>query len=153
FPRMQGLKSMLDPIFALGTSRVAVVEFDSHVELIRNFTKDASLVDDDLANLQPGDGAASILDAIDYSINLLKKESDGRLRALLLISETRDHGSRGKIEDTVAAIGQSNAVMYALAFSPGLSNILDTGRGTNKNEEHPTVDFLDLAYRRARASG
>jgi VWFA-related protein len=151
FPRMQGLKSMLDPIFALGTSRVAVVEFDSHVELIRNFTKDASLVDDDLANLQPGDGGASILDAIDYSINLLKKESDGRLRALLLISETRDHGSRGKIEDTVAAIGQSNAVMYALAFSPGLSNILDTGRGTNKNEEHPAVDFLDLAYRTAQA--
>jgi len=56
---MQDLRSMLDPIFALGTSRVAVVEFDSHVELIRNFTKDASLVDDDLANLQPGMEPAS----------------------------------------------------------------------------------------------
>ncbi len=51
----------------------------------------------------------------------------------------------------MAAIGQSNAVMYALAFSPALSNILDTGRGTNKNEEHPTVDILDLAYRTAQA--
>ena len=29
FPRMQGLKSMLDPLFSLGTARVAVVEFDS----------------------------------------------------------------------------------------------------------------------------
>src|ERR1700676_4397923 len=129
---MQGLKSMLDPLFALGTARAAVVEFDSQVELTRNFTQDASLMNDDLTNLQPGDGGAVILDAVDYSVTLLKKEPEDRLRVLLLISETRDHGSHGKIEDTVAAIGQSNAVMYALAFSPALSNILDTGRGTNK---------------------
>src|SRR5271169_414858 len=151
FPRMQGLKSMLDPLFSMGSARVAVVEFDSQVELTRNFTKDATAVEDDLGNLQPGDGGATILDAIDYSVNLLKKEPDERLRVLLLISETRDHGSHGKIDDTVAAIGQSNAVMYALAFSPALSNILDTGRGTNLNEMHNGVDFLDLAYRTAQA--
>jgi len=151
FPRMQGLKTMLGPLFAFGTARVAVVEFDSQVELTRNFTKDESLVSDDLTNLQPGDEGAKILDAINYSVNLLKKEPEGRQRVMLLISETRDHGSKGKIDDTVAAIGQSNAVMYALAFSPALSNILDTGRGTNKDEEHPTVDFLDLGYRVAQA--
>jgi VWFA-related protein len=151
FPRIQGLKSMLDPIFAPGTARVAVVEFDSQVELIRNFTKDGTLVRDDLTNLQPGDGGATILDAVDYSVDLLKKEPEGRARALLLISETRDHGSHGKIDDTVAAIGQSNAVMYALAFSPALSNILDTERGTNKNEMHNGVNLLDLMYRTAQA--
>ena len=151
FPRMRGLKSMLEPLFALGTARVAVVEFDSQVELTRNFTKDATLVHDDLTNLQPGDGGATILDAIDYSVGLLKKEPEGRQRVLLLISETRDHGSHGEIDDTVAAIGQSNAVMYALAFSPALSNILDTGRGTNKNEMHNGIDFLDLASQAAQA--
>ena len=151
FPRMQGLKTMLEPLFALGTARVAVVEFDSRVEVTRNFTSYAGPVNDDLTNLQPGDGGAVILDAIDSSVNLLKQESEGRLRVLLLISETRDHGSKGKIENTVAAIGQSNAVMYALAFSPGLSNILDTGRGTNKDEMHPGVDVLDLMYLTAQA--
>ena len=151
FPRMQGLKSMLDPLFALGTARVAVVEFDSQVDLTRNFTKDENLVSDDLRNLQPGDGGATILDAVSYSVNLLKNEPEDRMRILLLISETRDHGSHVKIDDAVVAIGQSNVVMYALAFSPALSNILDTGRGTNKNEEHPTVDILDLAYRTAQA--
>jgi VWFA-related protein len=151
FPRMQGLKTMLEPVFALGTARVALVEFDSQVDLTRNFTKDGSLVADDLGNLQPGDGGATILDAIQYSVTLLTKEPEDRLRVLLLISETRDHGSHVKVDDAVKAIGQSNSVMYALAFSPALSNILDTGRGTNKNEEHPTVDFLDLAYRTAQA--
>lgn len=41
--------------------------------------------------------------------------------------------------------------MYALAFSPGMSNILDTARGNNKNEMHEGVNFLDLAYRTAQA--
>jgi len=84
-------------------------------------------------------------------VNLLKKEPEERLRVLLLISETRDHGSHTKIDDTVTAIGQSNAVMYALAFSPALSNILDTGRGNNINEMHEGVNFLDLAYQTAQA--
>jgi hypothetical protein len=145
FPRIQGLRTMLDPLFSQGTARVAVVEFDSQVDLIRNFTRDASLVAADLTNLQAGDGGAVILDAVNYSVNLLKQEPEGRLRILLLISETRDHGSKVKIEDAVASIGQSNAVMYALAFSPALSNILDTARGTNKDEERAGVDILDLA--------
>jgi len=152
FPRMQGLKAMLDPLFRMGTTRVAVVEFDSQVNLTRNFTSDATLVEDDLTNLQPGDGGATILDAIRYSVNLLKQEPEDRLRVLLLISETRDHGSHVKIDDAVSAIGQSNAVMYTLAFSPALSNILDTGRGTNiESEMHQGINFLDLGYRTAQA--
>jgi VWFA-related protein len=151
FPRIQGLKSMLDPLFSLGTARIAVVEFDSHVGLTRNFTKDESLVDDDLRNLQPGDEGAAILDAIDYSVHMLKQEPEERQRVLLLISETRDHGSLAKIDDTVKAIGESNSVMYALAFSPALSNILDTERGNNLNEMHEGVNFIDLAYRMAQA--
>jgi VWFA-related protein len=148
---MQGLKTMLGPLFEQGTARVAVVEFDSHVDLTRTFTKDEALVSDDLSNLQAGDGGAVILDAVSYSINLLKNEPEERQRVLLLISETRDHGSRVKIEDAVAAVGQANTVMYALAFSPGLSNILDTGRGTNKDEMHEGVNVLDLAYQAGQA--
>jgi VWFA-related protein len=142
FPRMHGLMTMLDPLFTQGTVKVAIVEFDSHVDLTRNFTSDASLIGADLANLQPGDGGAGILDAVSYSVGLLKKEPEARLRVLLLISETRDHGSHAKTNDIVAAIGQSNTLMYALAFSPSLSNILDTGRGTNQDEMNASPDIL-----------
>lgn len=157
FDRMQGLKSMLSPLFATGKAKIALVEFDSNVELTRNFTNEEAHIDADLANLQQGDSGAAILDAIAYAIALLNKETEDRQRVLLLISEIHDHGSHVKIEDAVSAIGRINATMYALTFSPGLSNILDTGRGTNgptaknKNEMHPTMDFMDLAYRIAQA--
>jgi len=150
FPRMQGLRTMLSPLFDIGTSRIAIVEFDSQVELTRNFTNHESLIGADLSNLQPGDDGAAIVDAVSYCIQLLKSEPDDRQRVLLLVSETRDHGSHVKLEDAVAAVGQANTLMYALAFSPGISNILDTGRGVNKNEMHNGVNFLDLAYRTAQ---
>src|SRR5256885_6529521 len=137
-------------LFPYTTLFRSVVEFDSQVNLTRDFSTDESLVDADLMNLQPGNEGAGILDAIRYSVGLLQKEPDDRLRVLLLISETHDHGSHTKVEDAVAAIGQSNTLMYALAFSPGLSNILDTGRGNNKNEMHEGANFLDLAYRTAQ---
>jgi hypothetical protein len=71
---------------------------------------------------------------------------------LLLISETRDHGSHtAKVDDVVTKIGESNMLVYALAFSPSLSNILDTGRGTNKAEMRNGVDFLDLMNRARQA--
>ena len=70
---------------------------------------------------------------------------------MLLISETRDHGSRTKIDQVVASIGQTNTVMFALALSPSLSNILDTGRGNNKAEMHHGVDLLDLMFRTRQA--
>jgi VWFA-related protein len=151
FPRMQGLRTMLTPLFDIGNSRIAIVEFDSQVELTQNFTNHQSLIDADLSNLQPGNDGAAIVDAIAYSIQLLGNEAEDSQRVLLLISETRDRGSKVKIEDAVAAVGQANVMMYALAFSPGISNILDTGRGTNKDEMHNGVNFLDLAYRTAQA--
>jgi hypothetical protein len=114
FPRMQGLKCMLEPLFTLGTARVAVIEFDSNIEVTRNFTQNATQVSADLTNIQPGDEGAAILDAVSSSVDLLKQEPKKRQRVLLLISETRDHGSKAKIDSVVAAIGQSDTVIYAL---------------------------------------
>lgn len=151
FERMQGLKIMLEPLFVSGSVRVAIVEFDSQVALNRRFTTDEGLVDADLGNLQPGDSGAAILDAVASSVDLLKQEPNDRQRVLLLISENRDHGSHIKIDEAVTAIGRANATMYALAFSPGLSNVLDTGRGSNIEEMHEGVNFIDLAYRTAQA--
>jgi VWFA-related protein len=152
FPRIQGLNSMLEPIVSQGHAKVAVVTFDSQVQGIHDFTGNADRITQDLKDLQAGDGGAAILDAVDYSVKLLETAPKERQRVLLLISETRDHGSHtAKIDDVVAAIGQSNTVVYTLAFSPALSNILDTGRGNNKAEMHNGVDFLDLMFRARQA--
>ena len=143
FPRIRGLSAMVDPIMEAGLGRVAIVEFDSHAELIQDFSGNSEKTAETLNSLQPGDEGAAILDAVDYSVKMLEKAPRERQRVLLLISETRDHGSHeAKVEDVVAEIGQSNTAVYALAFAPSRSNVLDTMRGNNMAEMHPSPDLL-----------
>ncbi|MDP9161534.1 MAG: hypothetical protein M3O09_15045, partial [Acidobacteriota bacterium] len=56
FPRMRGLASMLDPVLSQSGTEVALIFFDSTVTLARDFTGEADLIENDLNNLQPGDG-------------------------------------------------------------------------------------------------
>jgi VWFA-related protein len=146
FPRIRGLSAMLDPLVAEGHGRVAIVEFDSQVELIQDFTSNSDKTAATLKALQSGDGGAAIVDAVDYSVKLLEKAPKERPRILLLISETRDHGSQAKVEDVVAEIGQSSTAVYALAFSPTRSNMLDTMQGDNLEEMGPDLNILALGY-------
>lgn len=137
-PRMKGLSAMLEPVFSQAGSKVALVAFDSEVHGIADFTGNEDAISHDLAGLQPGDGGAAILDAISYSVKLLNTVPQNHKRVLLLISETRDHGSNSaKIADVIKAIGNDNAVVYSLAFSPSKSNVLDTLRGNNNPDFHP----------------
>jgi len=151
FSRIRGLSAMLGPLVEDGHGRVAIVEFDSQVELVQDFTSNPEKTATTLRGLQFGDGGAAILDAVDFSVKLLEKAPKERPRVLLLISETRDHGSQAKVDDVVTEIGLSSTAVYALAFSPTRSNILDTMQGNNLDEMHPTLDFLELAYLAAQA--
>ena len=89
FGRVQGLSPMLAPILDQNRTHVAVLAFDSHVNLTQDFTDDAGRLASCLHTLEPGDRGAAILDAVQYSVRLLDKTPEGTQKVLLLISETR----------------------------------------------------------------
>jgi len=153
FPRIQSLYSMLEPILGQPETQVALVEFDSTVELAQDFTSDIKLIAENLRKLQPGDSKAAILDAVYFSEKLLDKVPKERQRVLLLISETRDHGSiwARKIDDVVTLVGTGNTTVYTLAFSPSVSNVLDTMRGNNIEEMNASPDYLAVLKMAAQA--
>lgn len=147
FSRIVRLGSMLDDILALGptVSEITVVEFDSRVRTVRGFTRDEPPIATYLSEMSPGDNRAAILDAVAYSVKLLTNLPKDHERVLLLISETRDHGShKAKLEQVVEAVGRSNVVVFALPFSPSLSQVLDTERGLNKDEWRPKGAPFDV---------
>ena len=141
--RIRTLSALLDPILGSGHAEVALVAFDSQVEPVQEFTPDGDLITSQLRDLKHGDEGAAILDAVSYSLRLLEQTPERHRRALLLISETRDHGSKTKIDEAVTAIGKSNTLVFTLAFSPSLSNVLDDLRGKSKQEsDHVDVGVL-----------
>jgi VWFA-related protein len=144
FGRMAGLSAMLDPVLSGRQNEAALLVFDGQLNLVHDFTNQADIIEQDLKGLEPGDHGAAILDAVAYAARMLGKRPDGRLRVLLLISETRDHGSHfATIDDAVRLVGVTHTLVYALPFSPYLSQQLDTARGSNKDEWGTGVDFIE----------
>ncbi len=144
FGRMAGLAAMLDPVLSGRQNEAALLLFDSKLNLVHDFTNQADVIETDLNNLDPGDHGAAILDAVAYSAKMLAKRPAGRLRVLLLISETRDHGSHfAKIDDSVRLVGVTHTLVYALPFSPYISQQLDTARGSNRDEWSPNFDIIE----------
>lgn len=115
---LSGLGTMLLAFVGQDKADVAVVSFDSHVYLTQDFSEDIPSVAEKLDKLSRGDGGAAILDAVSYSIGLLNHHRTSGRRVLILISETRDQGSRiARVPNVVQEVGLGNTVVYSLAFS------------------------------------
>lgn len=138
FNKIDRLGSLLQ-LFGVGTGNgeAALVVFDSKPVYLEGFSNDAGYITRDLENLQPGDGKAAILDAVGYSVDLLEHQPPDRRRILLLISESRDHGShKVTAPELVERIGTSNTLVISLTYSPSKARLLDdlSGRGGGGSE-------------------
>ena len=129
FDNMKGLGAMVDDVTGGAPRQVAVVSYGSEPTLLQDFTDSPDKLADGMGQLQPcDDGAAATLDAVDYAnalfdANKATAASHNR-RAILLISETRDHGSHHKPATVIANLGRSNTVVDAVSFNPGKTDIL-----------------------------
>jgi VWFA-related protein len=113
----RSLGPLLDSMVGAVPHHVAVVGFDSEPHIETEFISDLNHVAGVMADLQPGDGGAAILDSLAFAVDLLRKQPTSYRRAILSISETLDHGSKGKLEDALRAIGDTNTTIYSLGFS------------------------------------
>ena len=117
---LSGLGTMIENFVGKIDSEIAVVTFDTRVELRHDFDNYLPEVMKTLDRLQgsPKEGAA-ILDAVSYSLRLLAECSPERRKILLLISETRDHKSKtAKLDEVLRQIAAGNTLVYCVSFRP-----------------------------------
>ncbi|HTZ60348.1 MAG TPA: hypothetical protein VMB49_19700 [Acidobacteriaceae bacterium] len=119
FDKVNRLAPLMDLFLGDGSSEAAFVTFDSEPELVVPFTRDEERLGNAMKRIEPGDGGAAILDTVGYSVKLLEDRPKDFRRVLLLISETRDHGSHEVDEKRlVEQIGISNTLVLSVTFSP-----------------------------------
>jgi hypothetical protein len=141
FQKISKLGPLLDLFLGEGHGEAAVVTFDSSPELVQDFTPNTDEISQVMHQLQPGDGGAAILDAVGYSVNLLEQQPKDRRRVLLLISESRDHGSRRfNAQQLVERIGMSNTLVLSLTYSASKSEFLNDLKGGG--QVGPTMNLL-----------
>jgi VWFA-related protein len=130
FDKLAKLGPLLDLFTAGGRGEAALVVFDSKPVYLEAFSRDTGYLTEDLQQLRPGDGGAAILDAVGFSVDLLEHRPPDHRRVLLLISESRDHGSKKfGAADLVERIGTSNTLVLSLTFSPTKAGLMEWGKG------------------------
>lgn len=130
YAKLTGLGSMIDAIAGGAPHEVAIVMYGEQPVLLGKFSSDPDAMRRALDQLHrcDDDPAAATLDAVAYATELLEARKNHYRRAILLIGETRDHGSLAKPVQVIAALGRTNTVVDSVAFSPGKTEVLNDMR-------------------------
>ncbi len=144
FGKLAKLGPLLDLFLSDSNSQVALVGFDSMPHLIHDFTHSGDEVNQDLTQLEPGDGGDAILDTVSYAVDLLETQPKQYRRVLLLITEARDHGSKHtRPEELIRKIGRSDILVLSVSFSPATAELLhdmkDSGDNRTMNMMSPLI--------------
>jgi VWFA-related protein len=116
-PNYKNLETMLAEIVGKGPNRVSIVNFDSRPEAASPFTEDVAQRREAINKPDPGDKGAAILDSVAFGLELLKKEPVSNRRAILLISQQHDDGSKTSLKEIVRDLGETNTAVYSVTFS------------------------------------
>ena len=111
------LDSILDALIGNVKHRVGVIGFDSSAHLLVPFTPRTEAASWQLANLNAGDQGAAILDGITLAAAQLREQPARYRRAILLLSETIDQGSKTTLNEALRLVSDTNTQIYSFAFS------------------------------------
>jgi VWFA-related protein len=126
FSKFVGLGTMIDAVTGDAPREVALIVYGGKPVLVGDFSPDPDAIHRALAQLQPcDDPEASTLDAVAYATSLLEARNNHFRHAILLIGETRDHGSDIKPAKVIAALGKTNTVVDSVSFNPGKTEVIN----------------------------
>src|SRR5271170_995425 len=117
FPSYTHLETMLASLLGGAPNRVSIVNFDSRPEAASPFTSDIAQWSEAINKPDQGDSGAAIFDGIAFALDLLKKEPVSNRRAILLISQEHDDGSKTQVKEIVRDLGETNTAIYSVTFS------------------------------------
>lgn len=119
--KVRKIGGMIQPLITGEHGCAAVIAFGNRVEWRQECTSDSDAVVRAFSRLEPGDGKdACLLDAVEAATLRLRERKNVR-RVLLLISESRDRGSEGDLDNVVVAAQSAGVTIYAATYSAFLT--------------------------------
>jgi VWFA-related protein len=115
--KVRRIGAMIQPLVTGERGCAGLVSFAESVEWLQDCTNDADKLQGAFRKLEPGRyKQAVMLDAVDQAVERLRRQANAR-RVLLLISESRDRGSKHSLEAVTIAAESADVTMYAATYS------------------------------------
>jgi VWFA-related protein len=123
----------LQPLFTslIGgfSHRLALITFDSRPEEIWNFPAGTEGIQYAFVDPRPGDKAAAIMDAVVAGLDLLDQQPPTPRRIIILLSQSRDEGSKILPAELLKRLGESNTAVFSITFQ------MNRGRRNTRSEK------------------
>jgi VWFA-related protein len=135
--KVRKVGAMIEPLVTGERGEAAVIAFDEDLRTVQDFTSDPVAIANAFDNLTSGSTTPSgrMLDAIALSAGMFAKHKADSRRVLLIISESRDRGSKTKLDRAVQLTQQEGIAVYAATYSAYATPF------TAKSQDLPPPDF------------
>jgi VWFA-related protein len=105
------------------TGEAAVVGFNDSVDKLQDFTANADLIENTIAQLGQGTSGSKLYDAMAAGVEMLSgrpqatADKPGRRRVLMILSEATDAGSEAKLGEVLRQAQLANVTIYSVGLS------------------------------------
>jgi VWFA-related protein len=123
-PKLQKMAPILDANVLGERGEAGLMVFDHRVRLVQDFTRDMDQYGKVLQKVYPGSTQKAMIDAVDEGARVLSKRPQGNRKVMLLISETRDGGSQGKLRDALFRLESANVTLYSININRLVTTLL-----------------------------
>jgi VWFA-related protein len=123
-----------------GQSEAAVLGFDSRLQVLQDFTADPDKLKATIDKIHSGASGSRMVDAVDRAVYMLRRRPQNSRRIVLLVSETRDQGSEGRLREALIDAQLSNVQVYTV-------NITQLATRLTEKPQAPRPDPVDVTAR------
>jgi len=112
-PQIKKLGTLL-PLVVGDHGEAAVLAFDSRLAVVQDFTPDPDKIKAAIDKINAGSSGSRLIDAVDQAVAMLKKRPTDNRKIILLVGETRDNGSEGRVRETLIDAQLANVLVYTV---------------------------------------
>jgi VWFA-related protein len=116
--KIRKVGSLIQPLVGGEKSEAAILAYDAEVRTLQDFTRDGDKITGAFATVQARTIKNGVLiDAVAQGIQMLTTRPENFRRILITIGESRDRGSKSKLEKTVEAAQHAGVAIYSITYS------------------------------------
>jgi VWFA-related protein len=110
--------AMIQPLVIGDRGRAAVVAFDDEVRVFQDFTSDGTKIRIAFEKIEGRViKAGRMIDATAESVKMLETRPESSRRILLILSESRDRGSKAKLPQVIEQAQRASVMIYPATYS------------------------------------
>ena len=120
-PQIKKIGPLLESLVIGQQGEAAILAFDHRMRLLQPFTNDGKLFTRALESINPGSSTSAMIDVVFEAVRELRRRPKENKKILLMISETRDNGSEGRLREALTQAQLQNVIVYTININHAIT--------------------------------